>query len=310
MSQKQMECINECRFNTKLGDDAPKAPCEKCRDFLRLHRKPKTKNRGDHQKRPQKPCNSCGTPSIKRTNGMCDECVKKTTEQQRASSQQVLFVMQFDENGDAVNYRGFNTLDNQSLLQKYLTDCIGGLKNFDEITNVCTLDVHRVYNTGGSPLDANNVYIPVLKDCKSSTLRVLISFMNAESWNLRVNVQRYAETAFKAGAIDLAILVFQKTDKKVVLPEKDVKLQKYIHGTKAGIVEMIRRVFKSPSDIKVGLADDDPINNCPSAKATFNNDDLVLVVPKIDGKSLRDWKKKPDELEKVRNMVCSYIKSF
>lgn len=33
-----MECPNECRFNTKLGDtkvgDIPKAPCEKCRKVI------------------------------------------------------------------------------------------------------------------------------------------------------------------------------------------------------------------------------------------------------------------------------------
>ncbi len=335
-----MNCNNPCRFNADLTDP-PQKPCDECRVKLR-NNKPVKKVKTQPKPKPR-PCGGCETLSDDRIDGLCSECRSRyqqqiTTEEtpiyldvlstsdssdtddssddpmkeldrclgndsdsDDTIAEPVLFLIGKDE------LYGFNTKHTQ----KDLSNVLYNLLPKQNFNSICGLDVHRVYNTGGTPT-GSNVYISHLQSLPKSTLRVLISYMGAETWKLRVNVQRYAETAYQAGAIDLAVLVFHKTNKGVTVSSNPkTTLLPHIHGTKSGIITLLRNIIETDTNyVKVGLADDDDRNNCPSAQKTFRPSDIVTLIDKIKGHNLKAWEKEPEELEEVRASIVSYIHSF
>ena len=264
-----MNCSEpNCRNNPSSDT---KAPCETCREKMR---KNKGRTGTPQQSLPaQRQCQTCKRffLATKLTDGACQSCFSKQkiveiliTHERQSDAKEILFAMHFDELGQPVLYKSFFTTDTHQELCKTLQHSI----HPDErnIDTICALDVHNVYNTGGSPLDHNHLYIGPLRHLPSTTLRVLISYMGDTSTDLRVNVEHYAYIASLHNAIDFCFLVFQRTHDLVEKTEHPASLLDSMkHGTKAGLLQTLCEIY-TPKHIRFA---DDSDDHCTSVQKTF-----------------------------------------
>ena len=266
-----MSCPNNnCRHNPSSNS---KAPCENCRTKER-----EAKGRaGSPQQNVAaiKDCQTCkrSFPRHKLTNGTCQSCLTKhkilellIKNNSPSEAQEVLFVMHFDTLGQLVLYKSFFTTDSHQELCKALKSCIHPDER--QIFDICALDVHNVYNTGGDPLDHNHIYMNPLRSLLPTTLRVLISYVGQTSTDLRVNVEHYAHTASQYNAIDFCFLVFERTSESVEKTESpEKKLDLIRNGTKAGVLQTLHEIYL-PDHLRFA---DDSDDHCTSVQSTFPN---------------------------------------
>ncbi len=220
-------------------------------------------------------CQTCKRCFLKKelTDGICQSCFTKHKQvesliekDRQPNAKEILFVMHFDGLGQPVLYKSFFTTDTHNDLCKALKSCIHPDQR--QIEEICALDVHNVYNTGGIPLDKKHKYIKPLASLPQTTLRVLISYMKATSTSLRVNVEHYAHTAFKQNAIDFCFLVFKRTSETVEKTESpESKLDIMKNGTKAGVLQTLCEVY-TPEHLRFA---DDAEDHCTSVQSTFPN---------------------------------------